>query len=67
MHDRGIAHRNLHPDVRPSYIFSYINFNCVFQNILLTNDDPPFIKVSGLGWAERYEPFNLAVRTFILV
>ncbi|KAJ7140704.1 kinase-like domain-containing protein [Mycena epipterygia] len=30
------------------------------DNILLTKTDPPFIKVSGLGWAERYEPTNLA-------
>ncbi|KAJ7657318.1 kinase-like domain-containing protein [Mycena polygramma] len=31
------------------------------DTILLARDDPPFIKVSGLGWSERYEPLNIAV------
>ncbi|KAJ7457802.1 kinase-like domain-containing protein [Mycena latifolia] len=59
MHSRGIAHRNLHPDVRPLPCHSYINPDFP-QNILLTKSDPPFVKISGLGWAERYEPSNLA-------
>ncbi|KAJ6479409.1 hypothetical protein C8R47DRAFT_1136722 [Mycena vitilis] len=31
------------------------------DTILLARDDPPFIKISGLGWSERYEPLNMAL------
>lgn len=31
-----------------------------YQNILMASIDPPMVKISGLGWAERYEPRNLA-------
>ncbi|KAJ6573386.1 kinase-like domain-containing protein [Mycena vulgaris] len=34
------------------------------DNILLTKSTPPIVKISGLGWAERYEPTNLAQSMF---
>ncbi|KAJ7320845.1 kinase-like domain-containing protein [Mycena albidolilacea] len=33
--------------------------NLTLETILIKSNDPLFIKVSGLGWAERYEPSNM--------
>jgi serine/threonine/tyrosine protein kinase RAD53 len=54
-HGRGITHRDLKPEVRTAPLIAQTHSqtdHILSQNILLTNDNPPMIKVADFGLAK---------------
>ena len=62
IHGRGVAHRDLKPEVRgPPNTSNVIHTNSyvLSQNVLLTKDDPPVVKVADFGLAKYIDSLTM--------
>ena len=64
IHEKGITHRDLRPEVRVSELwFTSLppsdTENQFYQNVLLTKDDPPIVKVADFGLAKVVDSLTM--------
>jgi ser/thr/tyr protein kinase RAD53 len=61
IHSQGVAHRDLKPEVRNCY-YSWWFLSlilCIAQNVLLTRDNPPIVKVADFGLAKAVDSLTM--------
>jgi serine/threonine/tyrosine protein kinase RAD53 len=58
IHEKGITHRDLKPEVRFPLFMKKNRLNA-HQNVLLTKDDPPIVKVADFGLAKIVDSMTM--------